>query len=110
MRVLSATKDTPPVTRPLRHLPDEQQTSRSLVVCDHLQDTTSRYDPAEKVLTFIRVCRICGIEQVVETLDYEPKPVGTGRGAEPRLAVLPAETSIPPDATLTEWPHRRLAA
>jgi hypothetical protein len=44
-------------------------------MCDHLHDTTSRYDAAGKVLTFLRVCRICGIEQVVETLEYEPKPV-----------------------------------
>jgi hypothetical protein len=50
-------------------------------MCDHLHDTTSRYDAVEKVLTFLRVCRICGIQQVVETLDYEPRPVWTaGRG------------------------------
>jgi hypothetical protein len=46
-------------------------------MCDHLHDTTSRYDAVEKVLTFLRVCRICGIQQVVETLDYEPRPVWT---------------------------------
>jgi NAD(P)-dependent dehydrogenase (short-subunit alcohol dehydrogenase family) len=55
------------------------------VVCDHLHDTTSRYDAAEKVLTFLRVCRICAIEQVVQTLEYEPKPVWAGRGAARQL-------------------------
>jgi hypothetical protein len=42
-------------------------------MCDHLHDTTSRYDAAEKLLTFLRVCRNCGIERIVETLQYEPK-------------------------------------
>src|SRR4051812_17096028 len=53
-------------------------------MCDHLHDTTSRYDAPEKLLTFLRVCRTCGIEQVVETLEYEPRPVWTARGAGPR--------------------------
>jgi hypothetical protein len=52
-------------------------------MCDHLHDTTSRYDAVEKVLTFLRVCRICGIQQVVETLDYEPRPVWTAGAAPP---------------------------
>jgi hypothetical protein len=79
-------------------------------MCDHLHDTTSRYDAAEKVLTFLRVCRTCNIEQVVETLDYEPRPVCTAGGAAPRLTVLPVESSIPPDTTLDEWRYRNLAA
>ena len=44
-------------------------------MCDHLEDSTSRYDAAEKVMTFLLVCRTCGIERVVETLEYEPRPV-----------------------------------
>ena len=79
-------------------------------MCDHLHDTTSRYDAVEKVLTFLRVCRICGIQQVVETLDYEPRPVWTAGGAAPPLAVLPVESSIPPDTTLAEWRYRNVAA
>jgi len=58
-------------------------------MCDHLHDTTSRYDAPKKLLTFLRVCRTCGIEQVVETLEYEPRPVWTVGGAAPPLAVLP---------------------
>jgi hypothetical protein len=80
-------------------------------MCDHLQDSTSRYDAAEKVLTFLLVCQICGIERVVETVEYEPRPVWTSPGAPPRqLAVLPVESSIPPGTTLAEWRHRKLAA
>jgi hypothetical protein len=50
-------------------------------MCDHLHDTISRYDAAEKLLTFIRVCRPCGIEQVVETLEYEPRPMWPAGGS-----------------------------
>jgi len=58
-------------------------------MCDHLHDTTSRYDAAEKVMTFLLVCRTCGIERVVETLDYDPRPVCTSPAAAPcQLAVL----------------------
>ena len=80
-------------------------------MCDHLHDSTSRYDAAEKVMTLLLVCPTCGIERVVETLDYEPRPIGTGAGATPRqLAVLPVESSIPPKMTPAEWQRRKLAA
>jgi hypothetical protein len=49
-------------------------------MCEHLHDSTSRYDAAEKVMTFLLVCRTCGIERVVETLEYEPTPVWTSPG------------------------------
>ncbi len=42
-------------------------------MCDHLYDTTSRYDNATKLLTFLLVCPVCGIKKVVETIEYEPK-------------------------------------
>jgi hypothetical protein len=41
--------------------------------CDHLQDTTTRYDPVAKLLTFLLICPVCQTEKVVETLDYEPR-------------------------------------
>jgi len=41
--------------------------------CDHLHDTTSRYDHDAKVLTFLLVCYVCGTEKVVERLPYEPR-------------------------------------
>jgi hypothetical protein len=41
-------------------------------MCDHLYDTTSRYETATKLLTFLLVCPVCGIEEVVDTVEYEP--------------------------------------
>jgi hypothetical protein len=41
--------------------------------CDHLHDTTSRYDHSAKVLTFLLVCHVCGTEKVIEQLPYEPR-------------------------------------
>ena len=41
-------------------------------MCDHLYDTTSHYDTSTKLLTFLLVCPVCGIEKVVETIEYEP--------------------------------------
>jgi hypothetical protein len=41
-------------------------------MCDHLYDSTSRYDAVSKLLTLLLVCPVCRIEQVVETLEYEP--------------------------------------
>ena len=79
-------------------------------MCDHLHDSTSRYDAAEKVLSFLLVCRICGTEKVVEAVEYEPRPVWTARGAAPPLAVLPRESSMPPDTMLDEWRYGNLAA
>jgi hypothetical protein len=59
----------------------------SLVMCDHLHDTTSRYDAARKLLTCLLVCRICGTEKVVETLEYEPRPTCTpAKWRHPKLA------------------------
>jgi hypothetical protein len=42
-------------------------------MCEHLHDSTSHYDPDTKLLTFLLVCPICGIENVVETIEYEPQ-------------------------------------
>ena len=52
-------------------------------MCEHLNNSTSRYDAAEKVMTLLLVCPTCGIERVVETLEYEPRPVWTSTGAVP---------------------------
>jgi hypothetical protein len=52
-------------------------------VCDHLHDSTSRYDAAQKVLSFLLVCTMCGAEKVAETVEYEPRPVWTTPGATP---------------------------
>jgi len=41
--------------------------------CNHLHETTTRYDHARKLLTFLLVCPTCGTEKVVETQRYEPR-------------------------------------
>jgi hypothetical protein len=41
--------------------------------CDHLHATTTRYDHAERRLTFLLVCPVCGTEKVLETMHYEPR-------------------------------------
>jgi hypothetical protein len=41
--------------------------------CEHLCDTTSRYDHDQKQLIFLLVCALCGTEELVETLRYEPR-------------------------------------
>jgi hypothetical protein len=41
-------------------------------MCEHLYETTSRYDRKRKVLSFLLVCPACQTETVVETLRYEP--------------------------------------
>jgi hypothetical protein len=80
-------------------------------MCDHLHDSTSRYDAADKVLTFLLVCRTCRIERVVQTLEYEPRPVWTeSQAAPPQLAVVPGRSSSPPEMTLAERRCRNLAA
>ena len=79
-------------------------------MCDHLHDSTSRYDAAAKVLMFLLVCRTCGTEKVVEAVDYEPRPVWTTRRVARQLAALPVESSIPPGMTLADWRYRNLAA
>jgi hypothetical protein len=53
-------------------------------MCQHLHNSTSRYDAAEKVMTLLLVCPTCGIERVVETLEYEPRPVWTSARAARR--------------------------
>lgn len=48
-------------------------------MCSDIYETTSRYDRERKVLTFLLLCPVCGIENVVARLDYEPafSPAGT---------------------------------
>jgi hypothetical protein len=43
------------------------------VPCDHLHESTTRYDQEQKVLTFLLVCPVCGTEKVMETQLYEPR-------------------------------------
>jgi hypothetical protein len=40
--------------------------------CDHLHESTSRYDHVEKTLTFLLVCPVCRTEKVMRVQHYEP--------------------------------------
>jgi hypothetical protein len=73
------------LTRPAR--------SRS-AACEHMHDTTTRYEPLEQLLTFLLVCPVCGTERVIETLRYAP-----------RFQPLPAAGST--GATVHRLPSRR---
>ena len=42
------------------------------VRCDHLHDTTTRYDHAAKRLDFLLVCPVCRTEKLIESVPYEP--------------------------------------
>jgi hypothetical protein len=42
-------------------------------MCDHLFDTTTRYDRERKLLTFLLVCPVCHSETVMESVPYEPR-------------------------------------
>jgi hypothetical protein len=53
----------------------------SALMCEHLYETTSRYDAVTKLLTFLLVCPVCRIEQTVETLEYVPRFVPTIPGS-----------------------------
>jgi len=44
-----------------------------LMACDHIHDTTTRYDPVGKVLTFVLICPVCRTERILETRRYEPR-------------------------------------
>jgi hypothetical protein len=46
-------------------------------MCEHLYDTTTRYDQLRHILTFLLVCPECRTERVVETLEYSPRYVHT---------------------------------
>jgi hypothetical protein len=68
-------------------------------MCEHLQETTSRYDTAKKVLTFVLVCRTCGTEQVVAQLDYEPRPIALS-GEFRAVSTGPSDTNYVADVSL----------
>jgi hypothetical protein len=51
--------------------------------CDHLHDTTTRYDHAAKRLDFLMVCSICGTEKLVESMPYEPRFEPNGATVHP---------------------------
>jgi hypothetical protein len=73
--------------------------------CDHLHDTTTRYDHAQKLLTFLLVCPVCGTEKIVDAQHYEPR-FQSSRASE--LADAGATIQELP-VRRDEWPMRRAA-
>lgn len=64
--------------RPRRRLANALAAARRVVPlrpkpCDHLHETTTRYDQHQKVLHFLLVCPACHTEKVVESVPYEPR-------------------------------------
>jgi hypothetical protein len=41
--------------------------------CDHVHDSTTRYDHDQKPLTLLLICPVCGTERVIETQHHEPR-------------------------------------
>jgi hypothetical protein len=68
--------------------------------CDHMHDSTTRYDHDQKLLTFLLVCPVCCTEKVMETQHYEPR-------FEPSPA--PQPTNAAAGATIHQLPVRRHA-
>jgi hypothetical protein len=71
-------------------------TNSDPVVCDHVHDSTSRYDHEAKRLTFLLVCPVCRTERVVDSIPYEPQ-------------FTPHEPPRPGGATIHQLPVGRFA-
>jgi hypothetical protein len=66
--------------------------------CDHLHESTSRYDRAAKLLTFLLICPVCQTEKVIETRDYVPRfePHAATQSAGATVHQLPVRKSTRP--------------
>ena len=69
------------------------------MACEHIHDTTSRYDPFEQLLTFLLVCPVCGTKRVIETLHYAPRfqPLPHSGPTEANVHRLPSRTHGRPE-------------
>jgi hypothetical protein len=54
-------------------------------MCDHLYETTSRYDSDRKLLSLLLVCPVCEIEEIVHTIEYAPTFVANAAHARHQL-------------------------
>jgi hypothetical protein len=73
--------------------------------CDHLHDTTTRYDHAQKLLTFLLVCPVCGTEKIVDAQHYEPRFQSSRASELADAGATIQELPVPRD----ERPMRRAA-
>jgi hypothetical protein len=54
--------------------------------CEHLHETTTRYDRQAKRLDFFLVCSACRTAKLLHSLDYAPRFVPTGATVRPLRA------------------------
>jgi hypothetical protein len=79
IREWRARRSTPALRRSSRALTAVRRlVSRREVRCDHLHDTTTRYDRAAKRLDFLLVCAVCKTEKLIHSVEYEPRFEPTG--------------------------------
>ena len=72
-------RSTPARRRSSRALAAVRQlVSRRKARCEHLHDSTTRYDRAAKRLDFLLVCPVCKTEKLIHSLAYEPRFEPTG--------------------------------
>jgi hypothetical protein len=66
--------------------------------CDHLHESTSRYDREAKRLTFLLVCPVCRTERVVDSIHYEPQftPHGAPQSGGATIHQLPIRRGARP--------------
>lgn len=51
--------------------------------CNHLHDTSSRYDHAARRLELLLICPVCKTEKVIHSLAYEPRFEPSGATVHP---------------------------
>jgi hypothetical protein len=70
---MSRRRTTPIAQEITRDSVIQMESARRPASCDHLHDSTTRYDRVAKVLTFLLVCPVCETEKVIETCHYEAR-------------------------------------
>jgi hypothetical protein len=60
--------------------------SNRSVRCEHLCETTTRYDHGQKELWFLLVCTVCDTAEPIEAIRYEPRFTEPTVGAPTGLA------------------------
>jgi hypothetical protein len=75
--------------------------------CEHLCGTTTRYDHAEKELSFLLVCAVCGTQELIETIAYEPRFTEDAIGDPPGSPRNGSSAATPATEQSARLPYRR---